>query len=69
MIKEELSESEKAKRAQLFFIASYLPFIGILWASDKQLENKLYALWYWCASILCGSIAFVKIYLLLCGSL
>lgn len=42
-------------------IASYLPFIGIIWASDKQLKNKLYALWYWFISMVGSAIAFVKI--------
>ena len=42
-------------------IASYLPFIGIIWASNKQIKNNLYALWYWVISMVVGSIAFVKI--------
>ena len=41
-------------------IASYLPFIGIIWASQKQLKNKLYVLWYWFASMILSSIAFAK---------
>lgn len=41
-------------------IASYLPFIGIIWASEKQLKNKLYALWYWFISMIGGAVAFVK---------
>jgi len=41
-------------------IASYLPFIGIIWASDKQLKNKLYGLWYWFISMIGGSLIFVK---------
>jgi len=42
-------------------IASYLPFIGIIWASDKQLKNKLYGLWYWFISMIGGSITFAKV--------
>jgi hypothetical protein len=42
-------------------IASHLPFIGIIWASEKQLKNKLYGLWYWFISMIGSSIAFVKI--------
>lgn len=41
-------------------ISSYLPFIGIIWASDKQLKNKLYGLWYWFISTIGSIIAFVK---------
>jgi len=42
-------------------IASYLPFIGIFWASDKQIKNKLYALWYWFISMIGGTITFIQI--------
>lgn len=42
-------------------IASYLPFIGIIWASDEQLKNKLYALWYWVVSMAVGAIIFAKV--------
>ena len=42
-------------------IASYLPFIGIIWASDKQLKNKLYALWYWFISMVGCTITFTKL--------
>lgn len=42
-------------------IASYLPFIGIIWASDKQLKNKLYTLWYWFISMIGGAITFAKL--------
>jgi len=41
-------------------IASFLPFIGIIWASNKQLKNKLYGLWYWFVTMVGGSIVFVK---------
>lgn len=53
---------EKKPKLNLYFvIASYLPFIGIIWASEKQLKNKLYVLWYWFISMVGGSIAFVKL--------
>lgn len=59
---EIMYEMEKNKALHIaVVIASYLPFIGIIWASDKQLKNKLYALWYWFISMIGGAIAFVKI--------
>lgn len=48
------------EQPKVLLIASYLPFIGIIWASDKQLKNKLYGLWYWFISMIGGAIAFVK---------
>jgi hypothetical protein len=42
-------------------ICSYLPFTGIKYASDKQLKNKLYGVWYWLISMIVGAITFVKI--------
>jgi hypothetical protein len=42
-------------------ISSYLPFIGIIWASNKQMKNKLYALWYWFISMIGGIIIFAKL--------
>ena len=62
---EDMIESlELEKKPKLFLyivIASYLPFVGIIWASEKQLKNKLYGLWYWFISMIGSSIAFVKI--------
>jgi hypothetical protein len=57
---ERLGLEQKPKLFLYIVIASYLPFIGIVWASEKQLKNKLYALWYWFISMIGGSIAFVK---------
>jgi|TARA_R110000851_G_scaffold85152_3_gene185338 hypothetical protein len=51
---------EKKPKLFLHIIASYLPFIGIIWASQRQLENKLYVLWYWFTSMILSSIVFAK---------
>ena len=58
---ERLGLNKKHKLFLYIVIASYLPCIGIIWASDKQLKNKLYILWYWFISMIGSSIAFVKI--------
>jgi len=60
MIKS-LGLERKPKLNLYVVIASYLPFIGIVWASERQLKNKLYALWYWFASMIGVAIAFVKL--------
>lgn len=59
MIKS-LGLEKKPKLFLYIVIASYLPFIGIVWASQRQLKNKLYVLWYWFASMILSSIAFAK---------
>jgi hypothetical protein len=59
MIKS-LGLEKKPKLFLYILIASYLPFIGIVWASQRQLKNKLYVLWYWFASMILSSIAFAK---------
>jgi len=57
---ERLGLEKKPKLSLYIVIASYLPFIGIVWASQRQLKNKLYVLWYWFASMILSSIAFAK---------
>lgn len=61
MSKQQNGEEKDKALHIAVVIASYLPFIGIIWASDKQLKNKLYALWYWFISMIGGAIAFVKV--------
>jgi glucan phosphoethanolaminetransferase (alkaline phosphatase superfamily) len=57
---ERLGLEKKPKLFLYIVIASYLPFIGIVWASQRQLKNKLYVLWHWFASMILSSIAFAK---------
>jgi len=57
-----LGFTSKPKLNLHILIFSYLPFIGIIWASEKQLKNKLYCLWYWFISMFCSAIVFVKIF-------
>jgi hypothetical protein len=33
-------------------LISYLPLIGIIWASREQMKSKLYALYFWVAPII-----------------
>tara|TARA_R110002020_G_scaffold63902_1_gene170128 strand:+ start:358 stop:585 length:228 start_codon:yes stop_codon:yes gene_type:complete len=58
---ERIGFTSKPKLNLHILIFSYLPFIGIIWASERQLKNKLYALWYWFISMIGGAIAFVKV--------
>lgn len=43
----------------IIIIASYLPFIGIILASNKQIKNKLYGLWHWFIITFVSAITFV----------
>ena len=62
MKSKEQTKFEQPKALHIsVVIASYLPFIGIILASEKQLKNKLYGLWYWFISMIVSSIAFVRI--------
>ena len=61
MSKEQNLEDKTKALNIAVVIASYLPFIGVVWASDKQLKNKLWFLCYWVLSTAFGAVVFVKL--------